>query len=149
MEREAIAIRAVFYEINSLIEWELRYLAVEPFQLSAQKTSIPRPIRDAPKDKSKSSKFVYDLPIKKVYELIEQHYKINFSNLPGFTEVHHIRDTVNSFKHRKGLKDFRRDNVSKIPEKYQPTRENAYQAIDNASIFLKALWKESNLGKND
>lgn len=146
MEREAIAIRAVFYEINSLIEWELYILAAEPYRLSSQNTFTSRSIRDASKDKSKSVRFVYDImPIEKVYGLIEQHYKINFSNLPGFTEVQHIRHTVNAFKHRKGFKDFRRDKVSKIPEKFKPSRENAYQAIDDASIFLKALWKESKI----
>ncbi len=145
MEREAIAIRAVFYEINSLIEWELHNLAAEPYQLSAQNTSTPRSIRDASIDKATSIKFVYDMPIGKVKGLIERYYKINFSDMPGFTEVQHIRHTVNAFKHRKGFKDFRRDKVSKIPEKFQPSRENAYQAIDDASIFLKALWKESKL----
>lgn len=137
MEREAIAIRAVFYEINSLIEWELYNLAAEPYQLSTQNTSTPRSVP--------SLKFVYDMPIGKVQGLIERYYKINFSDMPGFTEVDYIRHTVNAFKHRKGFKDFRRDKVSKIPDKFQPSRENAYQAIDDASTFLKALWKESKL----
>lgn len=142
MEHEAIAIRAVFYEVNSLIEWELYNLAAESYHLSAQNTST-QSIRDVPKDKTKK-KFVYDItPREKVYGLIEQHYKINFSDIPGFTEVDCIRQTVNAFKHRKGFKDFRRDKVSKIPEKFQPSRENAYQAIDDASTFLKALWKKS------
>ncbi len=144
MEREAIAIRAVFYEINSLIEWELYNLADEPYQLSAQNNFSTRSIRDAPIDIT-GIKFVYDMPIGKVHGLIERYYKINFSDMPRFTEVQHIRHTVNAFKHRKGFKDFRRDKVSKIPEKFQPSRENAYQAIDDASIFLKALWKESKL----
>lgn len=133
MEREAIALRAVFYEINSLIEWELYNLAAESYQLSAQNISTSQPIIDVQKI----------MPIKKVYELIERHYKINFLNLPCFTEIQHIRHTVNAFKHRKGFKDFRHDRVSKIPEKFQPSREIAYQAIDNASTFLKALWMKS------
>lgn len=145
MEREAIAIRAVFYEINSLIEWELHNLAAEPYQLSAQNTSTLRSIRDAPIDKATSIKFVYNISIGKVKELIERYYKINFLDILGFTEVEHIRDTVNAFKHRKGFKDFHRDKASKIPEKFQPSRENAYQAIDDASTFLKALWTESKL----
>ncbi len=123
MEREAIAIRAVFYEINSLIEWELHNLAA----------------KDVPIDKATSIKFVCDMPIGKVQDLIERYYKINFSDMPSFTEVQQIRRTVNAFKHRNGFKDFRRDKVSKIPDKFQPSRENAYQAIDAASIFLKAL----------
>ncbi|MFZ2410812.1 MAG: hypothetical protein WAW23_04500 [Candidatus Methanoperedens sp.] len=137
MEREAIAIRAVFYEIYSLIEWELHNLAAEPYQLSTQNTSTPR--------SATSIKFVYDMPIGKVQGLIERYYKISFSDMPSFAEVDHIRHTVNAFKHRKGFKDFRRDKVSKIPEKFQPSRENAYQAIDDASTFLKALWNESKL----
>lgn len=137
MEREAIAIRAVFYEINSLIEWELHNLAAEPYQLSTQNTSTPR--------SATSIKFVYDMQIRKVHGLIERYYKINLSDMPRFTEVDHIRHTVNAFKHRKGFKDFRRDKMSKIPEKFQPSRENAYQAIDDASTFLKALWKESKI----
>ena len=84
-----------------------------------------------------------NLPIGKVRRQVERYYKIEFSDLSCFTEVIHIRKTANAFKHREGFKDFRRDPGLKLLEKFEPTRENAYQAIDGARAFLRALWKKS------
>ena len=130
MEQEAIAIRAVLYEINALIESELCYLAIEAYHNSTQHSTNPKCLGT-----------VCDLPMGKVRQLIEQHHNINLSNLPDSTEVKQIRQTVNAFKHRKGFKDSRRgDPKSNVGEKYQPTRDNAYQAIDTARVFLWALY---------
>lgn len=125
-EREAIAIRAVFYEINALVEWELHALALEAYHNRENRTTIIKP--------------VYDIPIGEIHKLIEQYYEIKFCHVPGFAEVQHIRQAVNAFKHRKGFKDFRRERGSKIFEKFQPTREDAYKAIDGTRAFLRALW---------
>lgn len=84
-----------------------------------------------------------NLPIGKIRRQVERYYKIEFSDLPCFTEVIHIRKTVNTFKHREGFKDFRRNPGPKLLEKFEPTGENAYQTIDGARAFLRALWKKS------
>lgn len=141
-ERLAIAIRAVCYEINALVEWELRILAGKPYQKSARYATTPKFLGDVPLEKVSRIKFIYDLPIKEVYRLIEEYYKIDLSNLPGFTEVQRVRQAVNAFKHRKGFKDFRRDPGSNLLECFEITSEEAYKTIDGARSFLKALWKK-------
>ena len=142
MEREAIAIRAVLYEIDALVEWELHNLAREPYRNSVKYAKTPKFIGDMPVDGASRIKFVYDIPIGMVIELIEEHYKIHLSALPGFEQFQLIRKSVNAFKHRKGYKDFRRNVESKIGDKFQPTREDAYKAIDEARVFLRDLWKK-------
>ncbi len=131
MEREAIAIRAVFYEISALIEWELHNLALEPYSKST---------RYAKAHKVGRIKFVHDLPIREVRRLIEEYYKIDLSKLPGAVEIKKARKAVNAFKHRKGFKDFRRDSCSKLPERFEPNRVKAYKVIEWARDFLRALW---------
>lgn len=140
-EQESIAIRAVFYEVNTLVEWELRILAIEPYRNSVRFNTKPKFLGDS--HIASQIKFVYDLPIGEIHRLLEEYYKINLLSLPSSDEIYHIRRVVNAFKHRKGFKDSRREPTSELPEKFQLTREDAYQAIDGARIFLKALWKKS------
>jgi hypothetical protein len=90
MEREAIAVRAVMYEIVALVEWELRMLIYIP--LSCQ-TDPPEPM------------FVWDLSWEEVRDRIEPYHEVTLSNLPGFGELEIMRQTVNASMHRKGLKD--------------------------------------------
>lgn len=135
IEREAIVIRAVFHEINALIEWELHNLALEPFSKSA---------RHAKARKANRIKLVHDLSIGEVRQLVEEHYKIELSHLPGAIEIESIRKTVNAFKHRKGFKDPHRDSCSKIPERFEPDKDEAYKVIKGARDFLRALWEKTN-----
>jgi hypothetical protein len=143
MQREAIAVKAVLYEINALVEWSLCGLALEAYRNSPRHATTPKFLGDVPPEEASRIKFVYDLPIGEVHHLIERYYEIDLSNMPGFTEVEYIRKAVNAFKHRKGFKDFRRDPGVKslAGEKFQMTREDAYRAIDEAKAFLRALWK--------
>ena len=120
-----MAIRAVFHEINALVEWELQDLASRPFLGRA--------------DMPGRGKLVYDLPYRDVVKLIEEHYQIKLSDLPGFAEIQCVRESVNAFKHRKGFKDFRKDDSSRIGDRFEPTRQTAYQAIDAAVALLEAL----------
>jgi len=142
MQREAIAIRAVFYEINALVEWELYGLASKPYWNSPRHAATSKSPGDVPIDEASSIKTVHDIPIGKARRLIERYYRINLSDVSGFAEVQHVRQVVNAFKHLKGFKDFRRDVETKVGEKLQPTRENASEAIDAAGVFLSSLWRE-------
>lgn len=147
LERKAIAIRAVFYELNAIVEWELQSVALEAYHNSTKYNKSPKSFTDVSSlDEVSRIKFVYDLPFGEIRKLIEEHYKINLSDLPDFSQLQLIRQSVNAFKHRKGFKEFRRDKGSKLLEEFRPSRENAYQAIDATRVFLKALWKE--LGYN-
>lgn len=133
---EQIAIRAVFNEVNALIEWMFYGFA------------------DLPKEKysnNKKIKFVYDIPISEVCSSIEQKYNVKLDILPGFKRLKAMRKKINLFKHRKGFKDFRKNEEFKkgktvnIFEWYELNRKEAYQTIEDAKIFIKAFWDELDL----
>ena len=92
--------------------------------------------KDPPKPK-----FAWDLPWRAVRDRVEQYHEVTLPNLPGFRELELLRQTVNAFKHRKGLKNPRLTQASYFPEMHDPKREDAYKAIDTAQQFLRALWQ--------
>ena len=133
---EQIVIRAVFNEVNALVEWVLYGFT------------------DLPKEKyskNKRIKFVYDMPISQVCSSIEQKYNIKLDTLPGFKKLKIMRKKINAFKHRKGFKDFRKNEEFKkgktvnILERYELNRKEAYQTIEDAKIFIKSFWDELDL----
>ena len=136
LECERIAIKAVFNEVNALIEWVLYGFAVLP----KEKYS-----------KNKRIKLVYDIPISQVCSSIEQKYNIKLDTLPGFKRLKIMREKINAFKHRKGFKDFRKNEEFKkgkrvnIAERYELNRKEAYQIIKDAKIFIKAFWNKLDL----
>jgi hypothetical protein len=136
LECERIAIRAVFNEVNALIEWVLYGFAVLP----KEKYS-----------KNKRIKLVYDMPISQVYSSVEQMYNIKLDTLPGFKRLKIMREKINAFKHRKGFKDFRKNEEFKkgkrvnIAERHELNRKDAYQVIEAAKIFIKAFWDKLDL----
>lgn len=143
MEAEAIAVRAVLYEVNALIEWEVGHLAVEGYRESLRHATKPKVLSDVPTGKASSVKAVYELPFGHICSIIEQYYQIKLADIPGSAEVQRVRQAVNAFKHRKGFKDYRKDPAAKPLERFEPTRADAYEAIDGARCFLRALWKQS------
>ena len=143
LESEAIAIRATLYELNALVEWELQHLAIEPYKYASRYAGKPKFIGDAPPNRLK---LVSDLSRGEIRQLIENHYKVDFDELPGSSEVDRVRRAVNAFKHRKGFKDFRRDCWSHFPERFELNRDEAYRAIEATRKFLGALWKHISSG---
>lgn len=141
LEREAIAIRAVFYELNALVEWELQNVAGVAYQYST-KFKHPKSFTDISSlDEVSRVKLVYDLQFGKICELIEDYYKINLSQLPSFEQFQFVRQSINAYKHRKGFKDFRRDKDAELIEQFRLNREDAYQAIESSRAFLRAFWQ--------
>src|SRR4030042_2759948 len=127
LEREAITIRAVFYELNALVEWELQNIAGVAYQKST-KFKHPKSFTDISSlDEVSRVKLVYYLPFNVICELIENYHKINLSKLSDFEQVQFIRQSINAFKHRKGYRDIRRDKDAKLLESYTLNRKNAYQ----------------------
>ena len=141
--RQEIAVRAVFYEITSLVEHELQNSAQKAWQLS-KKHKGPKSLLELcnlPNRDIRPLKMVSDLKFSDILKLIEEYYQIKAARLPGYTSVLKIREIVNAFKHRKGFKDFRKINPSKINlELYRPEVEEAYDAVKQTEIFIKALW---------
>jgi len=136
LQCERIAIKAVFNEVNALIEWILYSFATLPKEKQSKNMKI---------------KLVYDLKIFEVCRSIEQKYDIKLGILPGFKKLKAMRKNINAFKHRKGFKDFRKNEEFKkgktvnILERYELNRKEAYQAIEDAKIFIKYFWNELDL----
>lgn len=119
---ERLAMRAALNEINSLVEWELFSLGVAPFS----------------KEPSKKNKLrlVWDLKRDDLRRLIESHYSIKLVELPGSKEVDDVRNTINAFKHRKGYKDPRKENVL---GRYELGRAFVANCLVGARNYLRAL----------
>jgi len=136
LQCEQIVIKAVFNEVNALIEWVLYGFATLPKEKQSKNMKI---------------KLVYDMPISEVCSSIEQKYNIKLDILPGFKRLKAMRKKINAFKHRKGFKDFRKNEEFKkgktvnILERYELNRKEAYQTIEDARIFIKAFWDELDL----
>ena len=64
-----------------------------------------------------------------------------------------MRKKINAFKHRKGFKEFRKNEEFKkektvnIFERYELNRKDAYQVIEDAKVFIKAFWSEININR--
>lgn len=147
MSRQEIAVRAVLYEITALIESELQGSAYQAWSLS-KKHKGPKSLFELSDSNGgvKTLKMVSDLNISEVKKLIEQHHKIKIDELPEAKHLLNIREIVNAFKHRNRVKDFRKLKTPQItfPEFYKPEAEAAYDAIEQAKIFINALWKATN-----
>lgn len=144
--RQEIGARAVYYEINALIESELRDSArqawMESSKYRGRKTlDFTKPLPEA----VRTLKTIYDLSLKDVIELIEKKYNVKIDNLEGVEIFSEIRELVNAYKHRKGFVDERKQWLEgRFAERYTTNVEKAYEAIDKAEVFIRALWKATN-----
>ena len=125
---EKIAIRATIGELNALVEWELCNLANKPF--FEKETAF----------KKGRLRMVSKLRMDEIIELIENHHKIKLSDLEDYKQINLIRSKVNSFKHRKGFKDPKKDVCNTLGDKFEVSRKEAFQSIDSVRSFLKELW---------
>lgn len=142
--RQEIAARAVYYELNALIERELQYSAHPPW-LESNKHRGPKSLdwNNLTLDSIRSLKIVQDLSYKEIVKLVEEAYHIKIENLAGGEAFRKMREMVNAFKHRGGLIDFRKQEPKdmNLVQRYEADIEQAYEAIENAYIFVKVLWE--------
>ena len=118
-------------ELNALVEWELLNL---PSGLSPTKVS---------KKQKGRLRFGFDLEMKEIIERIENYYKIEIKDMAGYKDIKTIRDKVNSFKHRKGFKHPFRDASKVIGERFELSREEAFQCIASVRTFFKDIWSRT------
>lgn len=136
LQCEQIVIKAVFNEVNALIEWVLYGFATLPKEKQSKNMKI---------------KLVFDMSISEVCSSIEQKYNIKLDILSGFKRLKAMRKKINAFKHRKGFKDFRKNEKFKkgervnILERYELDRKEAHQTIEDAKVFIKAFWDKLDL----
>ena len=147
LERQEIAIRAVFYEITALVEHELQNSAQQPWLLSDKYNKKLKKLQKTVKlsdPKIISLGMVSYLTYRDIRPLIEKCYGIKIDELPGAKLLGDIRDIINSSKHRLGHKDFKKSKLLKVPDFHKFEVETAYDGIEQARIFIKALWKATN-----
>ena len=147
LETEAIAIRTVFYEINALVENYLRGKASDAYQNSPKYKNKKKSFSDISSiGEVPELTLIYDLPFSEICKLIEDYYKTKLKDLPSSEFIQFIRQSINSFKHNDGFKDFRKSTSIDeehiiIGERFILKREDAHKAINGARTFLIELQK--------
>ena len=88
-------------------------------------------------------KEVSKLPFNDVRTLIQEHYDFRFENLDGWPELLELREIVNSLKHRRGRKSWKRHRKTGWPknllERDDLDFDKAAKAIKDVGRFLIAL----------
>ena len=156
LERQEIAIRAVFYEITALVEHELQNSAQQRwFRSKAYEKKKLKKLEDKQKKSQKSVelsesemdslRIVYICcSFGEIRTFIENYYKIKIDELSGYKLLWDIRDIINSSKHRLGHKKLEKPELVRIPDYHIFEVETAYNGINQARIFIEALWKATN-----
>jgi hypothetical protein len=145
--RQELAARAVYHELNALIEHELQKSAHGPW-LESTRHKGPKGLDfvNLTAESVRSLKMIQDLPYPQLVTLIEEKYRVKLTELEGAAAFLKMREMVNAFKHRHGLIDFRKREFKdfKFPENHQAEIDHAYEMIDMALAFIKALWQATN-----
>lgn len=143
VNRMEIAARAIGQELMNFVESELHVVAYVPWRNSQQHKGPKTLMELGDNDHPEKLRTVSELPINKIIELIDEHYKISIRKIDGGDAVERLRDVINAFKHRNGMerpRDCRRgDNGFELPQFVQIDVQQAYQYIENVWTFLLAL----------
>lgn len=143
--RHKYAVRLVYYELAAIIEREVQACASPAWQASRRHKgpkSLPE-VLSLPHGSIESLKMISDLNFSDLLKLLKEYCQIDLGQLPQAESVLEVRDIVNSFKHRHGFKEFRRQNsgILRIGEQHRPSTQEARDAIERVSLFVKTLWK--------
>lgn len=147
-----ITSRAVGHELVAIVEHRMHEIASEPW-LTHPKFKGPKTIDDIPGGTDLGSdtmlnaladlKEVSKLPFNDVRTLIQEHYDFRFENLDGWPELLELREIVNSLKHRRGAKSWKRHRKTGWPknllERDNLDFDKAAKAIKDVGRFLIAL----------
>jgi hypothetical protein len=143
--------RAVAYELVAIVEHRLHQLAHEPW-LASPKFKGPKTIDavfdgrdlsgDALWDALTGLKEVSEEKFWPIRKLVEEHYAFRFENLDGWPELLELREIVNSLKHRRGAKNWKRHRKTGWPknllERDDPDFDKAAKAIEDVRRVLIA-----------
>jgi hypothetical protein len=128
IKRLEVAMRSVYYELTSIIEYEMRLLSAN---ISKSLGNI--------NNESLHFKDIMEMPFNKIIIIINNSI-IQLSKISGYYTVKRIIDIANSFKHRKGLKRVRK--MKKIPDfRELGDIDDTLKAIDDTMNFLIELKK--------
>jgi hypothetical protein len=122
--------RAVYYELISIIEYEMRRLA---YQLSNSLNISNNNVL--------TFKDIQKMPFQKIINIFNKNNVI-LENIIEYSTIKRILDIANSYKHRKGLK--RLHEMKKIPDYCGlGTPDDAFKAITDTRTFLIQLKKSA------
>jgi hypothetical protein len=132
--REEFAAKSLFNELNILVEETLHSAAASAWraeQASQGANSLPKP--------------EWELPIGKIWELIENHHNVNRKNLPGWDVYNKLREINNAFKHRRGFRRFsdlfQSDKKTLEDARHKAKIDNAKRFIDEIAPFILSVAK--------
>jgi len=114
---QEIVVRAAMHELNALVEHELKHLA-SSLLAEDEVSQSPR------------------LDRRKACCIIERRYPKLLESLPGYSQVEHVRNLVNAYKHNEGLK---REEHPFLRESYELRWKDALDCVDAVEAFLRAL----------
>ena len=121
---QEIVTRAVVWELNALVEYELKWIA----------KSIHR------KQHGKSLEAEKKIRIERACKIIESEYRIKLEDFSGFNEVDEIRKISNAFKHDDGYSgNYEPFFIGSIEKKYELDPELAQKYLSAVNKFLRAL----------
>jgi len=126
--------RAVYYELNALLESELQSLAAPIWHSRRPQATL----------KQSKLRTVHDLPVGEVVELLESKYGIERNNFPNWDAYEELRRRVNAFKHRRGMRRFEDMKTSPdtggIEIQYRATFDEARNFISGITTLLDSLY---------
>ena len=132
--REEFTVKSIFNELNILVEQTLHSAA----------SLVWRTERDIQKTGSRP-KPEWELPIGKIWELIENHHGICRTDLPGWDVYNELREINNAFKHRRGFRRFsdilRSDKRSLEDAHHKAKIGNAKRFLDEIGPFILSVAK--------
>lgn len=140
MHEEAIVLRAVYYELSSLIEFNMRLISTE--LIDAEKGLEQRQAN------SINIFFNPQFSIGKLIDKIKDATGLDITGIEGYDILHQIRTSLNAFKHRGGLKG-PKDMSTVFPEYFKIEREEAFEAIEKVSKFLEQLIGKARAKRGD
>lgn len=131
--RAEFGARAVYYELNALLESQLQALA-EP---------VWRRMNPSTPADSLRLRSVEDLPIGRICALIKDRYGVDPAEVDGWEPVARLREIVNAYKHRQGMKRLR--DICRNPEtgaydfRYETSLTEAAAYLEIVPKFLHNL----------
>lgn len=126
---EKFTVRSIFNELNILAEQTLHEAAASAWRIEQEK----RPGKVIPKPE-------WELPIERIWELIESYYNIRRSDLPGWAAYKELREINNAFKHRLGFRRFsdifQSKNIGLEENRHKAEIDNTKKIFDAIEEFL-------------
>jgi len=138
-QRQVMAARLAYYELNALIESEIQNAASPAWRASKagpKPLDLNRPLSEQiPKLQQ-----ISDLGFGQLVNLIEKRHNFKLNSLPHAQLFSDIRETVNAFKHRKGRVNIRKVKPGEnLVAHHEVDVDVARDAIGKVREFIEAL----------